>query len=227
MGRGKIRVIGATTLNEYQKYIEKDPALERRFQRIVADEPNADIALEIVSGIKEIFEDYHNLNIKDEAVEEAVSLSIRYITDRYLPDKAIDLIDEACSLKSMKYNFDEEGIKKLKTQNVSLQKKIESAVISQQYKKAVTLKQKQTDLEEKILDMKKKFKIPKSKRLSVTPEDIQRVLSMTTGVPVTNLSKSELDKLKKLPKIMKTKIIGQDDSIEAITKAIMRSKAGI
>jgi len=127
----------------------------------------------------------------------------------------------------MKYNFDEEGIKKLKTQNVALQKKIESAVISQQYKKAVTLKQKQTDLEEKILDMKKKFKIPKSKRLSVTPEDIQRVLSMTTGVPVTNLSKSELDKLKKLPKIMKTKIIGQDDSIEAITKAIMRSKAGI
>ena len=227
MGRGKIRVIGATTLGEYQKYIEKDPALERRFQRIVADEPNADVALEIVSGIKEIFEDYHNLNIKDEAVEEAVTLSIRYITDRYLPDKAIDLIDEACSLKSMKYNFDEEGIKKLKTQNVALQKKIESAVISQQYKKAVTLKQKQTDLEEKILDMKKKFKIPKSKRLSVTPEDIQRVLSMTTGVPVTNLSKSELDKLKRLPKIMKTKIIGQDDSIEAITKAIMRSKAGI
>ena len=227
MGRGKIRVIGATTLNEYQKYIEKDPALERRFQRILADEPNADVALEIVSGIKEIFEDYHNLNIKEEAVEEAVSLSIRYITDRYLPDKAIDLIDEACSLKSMKYNFDEEGIKKLKTQNVALQKKIEAAVISQQYKKAVTLKQKQTDLEEKILDMKKKFKIPKSKRLSVGTEDIQRVLSMTTGIPVNNLSKTELDKLKKLPKTMKTKIIGQDDSIEAITKAIMRSKAGI
>ena len=167
MGRGKIRVIGATTLGEYQKYIEKDPALERRFQRILADEPNSEIALEIVGGIKEIFEDYHNLNIKDEAVEEAVSLSIRYITDRYLPDKAIDLIDEACSLKSMKYNFDEEGIKKLKEENVALQKKIESAVISQQYKKAVTLKQKQTDLEEKILEMKKKFKIPKSKRLSV------------------------------------------------------------
>ena len=167
MGRGKIRVIGATTLNEYQKYIEKDPALERRFQRILADEPNEKVALEIVSGIKEIFEDYHNLNIKEEAVEEAVTLSIRYITDRYLPDKAIDLIDEACSLKSMKYNFDEAEIKKLKEQNVALQKKIESAVISQQYKKAVTLKQKQTDLEQKILNLKKKFKIPKSKRLSV------------------------------------------------------------
>ena len=167
MGRGKIRVIGATTLNEYQKYIEKDPALERRFQRILADEPNEKVALEIVSGIKEIFEDYHNLNIKEEAVEEAVTLSIRYITDRYLPDKAIDLIDEACSLKSMKYNFDEAEIKKLKEQNVTLQKKIENAVISQQYKKAVTLKQKQTDLEQKIYEHKKKFKIPKSKRLSV------------------------------------------------------------
>lgn len=107
MGRGKIRVIGATTLNEYQKYIEKDPALERRFQRIVANEPNKTTALEIITGIKDIFENYHNLNISDSAIEAAVELSIRYITDRQLPDKAIDLIDEACSLKSMKYNFDE------------------------------------------------------------------------------------------------------------------------
>ena len=227
MGRGKIRVIGATTLNEYQKYIEKDPALERRFQRILAEEPNQEIALEIVSGIKEIFEEYHNLNIEEAAVEEAVTLSIRYITDRYLPDKAIDLIDEACSLKSMKYNFDEAGIKKLKEENVKLQKRIEAAVVSQQYKKAVTLKQKQVELEEKIFNLKKKFKIPKSKRLSVKPEDIQRVLSMTTGVPISNLSKTEIDRIKKLPKTMKTKIIGQDASIEAITKAIMRSKTGI
>jgi len=114
MGRGKIRVIWATTLGEYQKYIEKDPALERRFQKIVAGEPNRETAKEIITGLKEIFEEYHNLNISDEAISEAVDLSVRYITDRQLPDKAIDLVDEACSLKSMKYNYDEAEIKKIK-----------------------------------------------------------------------------------------------------------------
>lgn len=114
MGRGKIRVIGATTLNEYQKYIEKDPALERRFQKIVAAEPTKEVAYEIISGLKEVFEEYHNLNISESAIKESVDLSIRYITDRQLPDKAIDLIDEACSLKSMKYEFDEGEIKNSK-----------------------------------------------------------------------------------------------------------------
>jgi len=104
MGRGKIRVIGATTLNEYQKYIEKDSALERRFQKILVNEPSTPDAIEIISGLKETFEEYHNLNITQDAVKESVLLSTRYMTDRFLPDKAIDLIDEACSLKSMTYN---------------------------------------------------------------------------------------------------------------------------
>lgn len=227
MGRGKIRVIGATTLNEYQKYIEKDPALERRFQKIVAAEPNKKTALEIISGLKEIFEEYHNLNISDEAIEEAVDLSIRYITDRQLPDKAIDLVDEACSLKSMKYNFDEEEIKKIREKMAKNAKKIEDAVISQQYKKAVKFKETQKELEQEIKNLKEKFSIPKEKRFWVKAEDIQYVLSITTGIPVSNLSNTEIDRLKKLPKMMQQHIIAQDDAIEAISKSIIRNKTGI
>lgn len=227
MGRGKIRVIGATTLGEYQKYIEKDSALERRFQRIVVAEPTKEVATEIISGLKETFENYHNLCITDEAVEEAVNLSIRYVTDRFLPDKAIDLIDEACSLKSMKYNIDEEEITRLREKVVEFQKKIEAAVISQQYKKASGLKVEQKALEEKILELKKKFSIPKEKRLSVGKEDIQKVLSISTGIPITNLSKTEIDKLKKLSKVLSSKIIGQDEAINHVVKSIMRSQVGI
>nr|MDD3719930.1 ATP-dependent Clp protease ATP-binding subunit [Candidatus Gracilibacteria bacterium] len=227
MGRGKIRVIGATTLNEYQKYIEKDSALERRFQKINIAEPNKEIALQIISGLKDVFEEYHNLNITPEAVEESVNLSMRYITDRYLPDKAIDLIDEACSLKSMKYNIDEEEIVKLKEKIADLQKKIEQAVISSQYKKAATLKQEQKTFEDKIGSLKRKFSIPKEKRLKVEASDIQRVLSIATGIPTDNLSSKEIERLKSLPKKLKSKIIGQDDALDSVIKSIMRSKAGI
>ncbi|NDK08778.1 AAA domain-containing protein, partial [Candidatus Gracilibacteria bacterium] len=227
MGRGKIRVIGATTLTEYQKYIEKDSALERRFQKIIVAEPTKEVALEIISGLKEVFEEYHNLNILPSAVEDSVNLSMRYITDRYLPDKAIDLIDEACSLKSMKYNIDEDEIVKIKEKIAVLQKKIEQAVISSQYKKAVNLKKEQKELEEKIGSLKRKFSIPKDKRLKVDASDIQKVLSMATGIPTENLSSKDIERLRSLPNKLKTKIIGQEDAIEAIIKSIMRSKAGI
>ncbi len=227
MWRWKIRVIWATTLNEYSKYIEKDPALERRFQKIMADEPNSETAKEIVGGLKEVFEEYHNLNIHDDAIESAVNLSVRYLTDRYLPDKAIDLIDEACSLKSMTYNFDEKEIKKLKEQVTVLQGQIEQAVISQQYKKAVSLKEKLETLENEIRDIKKKFRIPKEERLNVWEEDIQRVLSISSGIPVSNLSRTDIDKLKKLKNSIKEKIIWQDEAIEAIVRSIMRSKTWI
>ncbi len=227
MWRGKIKVIWATTLSEYQKYIEKDAALERRFQRVTADEPNKEIATEIILGIKEGFEDYHNLIISDESCIEAVKLSKRYITDRFLPDKAIDLIDEACSLKSMQYNFDEKEITKHKKEIAKLQTQIENAVISQKYKAASSLKLKKSKLEEKIWNIKKKFSIPKSKRSKITPADIQKVLSISTWIPVENLSAQELDKLKKLPKVMGKQIIGQDEAIESIVKSIMRSRAWI
>jgi len=227
MGRWKIKIIGATTLNEYQKYIEKDSALERRFQKIIADEPSSEIATEIILWLKESFEDYHNLIISKDACTEAVKLSKRYITDRYLPDKAIDLIDEACSLKSMQYNFNEDEINDLKNELNTVNKKIEDAVIRQEYENASSLKDLKAKIEEKILKIKKKFSIPKSKRSHIKIEDIQKVLSIATGIPTENLSRKEVEKLKKLPKTLKKQIIWQDEAIESITKSIMRSRAGI
>ena len=227
MWRWKIRVIWATTINEYQKYVEKDPALERRFQKISASEPDSETATEILKWLKEIFEEYHNLNISDEALREAVWLSVRYITDRQLPDKAIDLIDEACSLKSMKYSFDEVAIKKIKEKIMKNQKRIEDAVMSQQYKKAVIYKEQQASYEKEIINLKQKFSIPKEKRLWVKEEDIHRVLSITTGIPVSNLSKSEIDRLKRLPNVMKKQIIAQDEAVHTIVKSLIRNKTGI
>lgn len=227
MGRWKIRVIGATTINEYKKYIEKDSALERRFQKINVDEPTHETTNTIIRWLKESFENYHNLNISDEAVAAAVELSTRYITDKQLPDKAIDLIDEACSLKSMKYNFDEGETKKIKENIAKKNKEIESAVIAQQYKKASKLKQEQADLEKQIQEIKEKFTIPKEERFTVNEQDVQKVLSIATWIPVSSLSQDQIKRLQNLPKDIKNEIIGQDDAIDSIVKSIMRSKAGI
>lgn len=227
MWRWKIRVIWATTLNEYKKYIEKDSALERRFQKIVVEEPSKNTTIEIIKWLKESFENYHNLNITDDAVTAAVELSIRYITDQNLPDKAIDLIDEACSIKSMKYNFDETEIKNIKEKIAKVSKQIELAVIAQEYKKASSLKENQLKLENQIVDLKEKFTIPKNERMNVWVEDVQRILSMSTWIPVSNINKDETDRLKNLPKTMSREIIGQDEAIKSIVKSINRSKAWI
>jgi len=227
MGRWKIRIIWATTFNEYKKYIEKDSALERRFQKVEVAEPDNRVALQIISWLKEVFEEYHNLNISDEATKEAVNLSTRYITDRYLPDKAIDLIDEACSLQSMNYNFDEKETKKLKENLQKISKQVEEAVISGDYKKAWKLKEKAQKIKEDISNIRQKFKIPKEDRLSIDSTDIQKVLSLMTWIPVANLSTKEILRLKELPKKLKSKIIGQNEAIENVVKSIMRSKAWI
>lgn len=202
MGRGKIRIIGATTYTEYQKYIEKDPALERRFQKIIVKEPSRDETLRIIQGLKSSFEEYHNLNITEEALQAAVDLSIRYITDRFLPDKAIDVIDEACALKSMKYTGDENELKEKKEKIAQYTKMIESFVNSQQYKKASQLKLKVQQLEEEIAQYKRKFSIPKEQRLTIEVEDIQHVLSIMTGIPCEHLKQSEIERIKSLPTIL-------------------------
>lgn len=227
MGRGKISVIGATTLNEYQKYIEKDSALDRRFQKIEVEEPKPDVAVQVIGGIKPYFEEYHNLIIDEDAVEAAVKLSVRYMTDKFLPDKAIDLIDEACSAKSMKYNFDEEEIKNIKLEIEKLQKQIEDFVMSQQYHKAMITKEKQKELEAKIRERKKKKVVPVAKRLHINSEDIERIVNQVTGVPMQNLHMEDLRKLKDLDKRLKSRIIGQDETIDAIVNAIKRSRTGI
>lgn len=181
----------------------------------------------ILWWIKNSFEDYHNLTITDDAINEAVDLSVRYITDRFLPDKAIDLIDEACSLKSMKYNFDETEIKLLKEKISENNKKIEDYVISQQYKKAFKLKEKQIELENKITNLKQKFQVPKNKRFNVTAPDVQKVLSISSGIPVSNLWKDETAKILGLERKIKSEIIWQDEAVSSIIKSIMRSKTGI
>lgn len=180
MGRGKVCIIGATTLTEYQKYIEKDSALERRFQKVDVDEPKEEVAMEIISGLRNSFEEFHNLIIDDDAITDSVRLSVRYVTDRYLPDKAIDLIDEACSAKSMKYNGAESEAKGLKQEIEKLQKEIESYVLSGQYHKAIKIKEKQNDLEKKIQEKKAKKVIPRSKRLHITSDDIQKIIERIT-----------------------------------------------
>lgn len=227
MGRGKVCIIGATTLNEYQKYIEKDSALERRFQKIEVDEPNESVAIEIISGLRSSFEEFHNLIIDDDAVNDAVKLSIRYVTDRYLPDKAIDLIDEACSAKSMKYNSDEDGVKALRLEIEKLQKEIEGFVISGQYHKAIKAKEKRNALEEKIQEKKAKKIIPREKRLHITGDDIQRIIERITGVPAKNIKIEDMKKLNHLEGTLRKKIIGQDEAITSIVNAIKRNRTGI
>lgn len=227
MWRGKISIIWATTLNEYQKYIEKDSALERRFQKIEVEEPIQDVAIEILKWLKVSFEEYHNLVIEDEAISVAVEYSSRYMTDRFLPDKAIDLIDEACSAKSMKYNYQEDGIVELKLESEKLQKQIEDFVISQQYHKAMITKEKQKEVELKIQAKKAKKSIPKNKRLKIKTEDIQKIVNQITWIPLENLTIEDLDKLKKLETNIAKSIIWQDEPINAIVNSIKRSRTWI
>lgn len=226
LARGKVQVVGATTLNEYQKHVEKDKALERRFQQIIVEEPSIADAKKILAGLKETYEDFHGLIIDDAAIEAAVDLSKRYITDRYLPDKAIDMIDEASSLKSLKNNNNREHIKKLQEEVEKIVKKKEAAVYSQNYDKASIFRQKELELVQKIQEIKQS-KVPRDKRVHVTRDDIAVVIGKATGIPVTDMLSSDMDKLKNIESILKSRIVGQDEAISKIAKAIRRSRTQI
>jgi ATP-dependent Clp protease ATP-binding subunit ClpC len=225
LARGAIQVIGATTTNEYRKHVENDSALERRFQSILVKEPTESDALKMLEGLQGAFEEHHNLVITSQALEEAVKLSVRYIHDRYLPDKAIDLIDEACSLKRLSVNTDRTQYKKLQTKLSALVKKKEQAVSSQDYEHAAQLRNKELELQKQIEELKTE-KTPRSKRKKVTAEDIARVVSLSTGIPANNILKPEIKKLMNLESDLKSQLIGQDEAVEAISKAIRRSRSG-
>lgn len=227
MARGQICLIGATTLTEYQKYIEKDSALERRFQKIDVAEPTYDISVEIIGWLRSSFEEFHNLIIDDDAIEDAVALSSRYITDRFLPDKAIDLIDEACSAKSMTYSVDTTEVEAIREDMQKIQKEIESMLISQQYQKALIKRRELDKLTAEADEKKKKRIIPRKNRLHITSRDVQRVISQMTGVPLKNLEKEDLSRLRGLAGVLKKRIIGQDDAIDAIVSSLKRSRVGI
>jgi ATP-dependent Clp protease ATP-binding subunit ClpC len=226
LSRGNIRVVGATTTSEYRKHIEEDSALERRFQSVIINEPNEEDALEILKGLRESFEDHHNLVITDDALASSVRLSKRYINDRYLPDKAIDLMDEAASLRGMKVKSDKQHIGKFQKQLNKIIQQKETAVSKQDYEHAAELRTEELKLMEKI-DEARRIKVPKELRGQIDSEDIAAVLSKSTGIPVTKLLKDDIKRLQGLEKILKNHIVGQEEAITAVSKAIRRSRMGI
>lgn len=226
LSRGKVQVIGATTTNEYRKHIEEDAALERRFQSVMVDEPNEEDAIAILKGIKESFENHHNLIIHDDALEAAVKLSKRYVNDRFLPDKAIDVMDEAAALKGMVSKQESDTLKEYQRQLKRITKEKEGAVSNQDYEKAADLRQQELILMDKI-EEEKHVKIPREMRGSIDSEDIARVISRMTGVPVTKLVDEDIEKLKSLEATLQSRVVGQKEALHKVATAIRRSRTGI
>jgi ATP-dependent Clp protease ATP-binding subunit ClpC len=226
LSRGKVQVIGATTTQEYRKHVETDAALERRFQPVMVEEPSEEDTVAILSGLKESFEDHHNLIIHDEVLGAAVTLSKRYINDRFLPDKAIDLMDEAAALKGMRIKPDSGKVKDLQVQLKKIIKEKEDSVTHQDYELAADLRQQELQMMAKI-EEEKRIKIPREMRGHIDAEDIAAVVSRMTGVPVTKLLKEDVERLRDLENIMKSRVIGQNEAIHKVALAIRRSRIGI
>ena len=228
LARGEIQLIGATTLNEYRKYIEKDSALERRFSPVTVSEPSNEDTIKILEGIRDKYEAHHNVKITEEAIKAAVDLSARYINDRFMPDKAIDLIDEAASKVRMKAYSEPDNLKKLEEELASIEKEKEDAIHSQDFEKAATLRDKQHEKQEKLDKEKQKWESKNSKEvLNLTEEDIAEVISSWTKIPVKKLTQDENEKLKNLEKSLHERVIGQNEAVEAVAKAIRRGRVGL
>ncbi len=228
LARGDIRCIGATTPDEYRKYIEKDAALERRFQKIYVREPNEDEALEILMGLRHKYESHHNVRYTDEALKAAVSLSRRYITDHFLPDKAIDLIDEAGARARLKVFTVPPEIKLLKMRLDNVRNEKEMAVRNQDYEKAASLKEEEKRLEREYRQKYNEWRKEVSGTVvTVDEEDIAEIVSAWTGIPLKKLEESEMEKLLKLEKVLHERIVGQDDAIKAVARAIRRARSGL
>ena len=226
LSRGHLQVIGATTTDEYRKNIEKDKALERRFQPIMAEEPNVDDCTLILKGLRPTYEKFHNLNISDDAINASIQLSKRYLTERYLPDKAIDLIDEAAALKGSRSQTNLPEIQKKKEEINKVEKEIEGHVMNQEYEKASSLK----ETKEKLLKQINEIKVAhqqKSKKSQIKEEDIAKIVARITGIPVTKIVKDEGKKLAKLEEILQQYIVGQDEAVHEVSKSIRRSRVGI
>jgi len=226
LSRNKIQVVGATTINEYRKYVEKDAALERRFQQVIVNETNEEETLQILFGIRESLEDHHNLCIDDSAIKAAVKLSKRYVNDRFLPDKAIDTVDEAAAFKSIFIKPKSSKIQSLQENLTKITQDKEAAVSNQDYEKAALLRSEELKLLDEI-NNQKKVHIPRSERSTISEEDIAKVISKITGIPITKLVESEVKSLKNLEDQIKAHIVGQDEAITAIAQAIRRSRTGI
>ena len=228
LSRGEIQVIGATTLDEYRKHIEKDTALERRFQSVLIEEPSIEDSIEIIRGIKPKYEEHHRLIISDDAIVSSVKLSSKYITDRFLPDKAIDVLDEACSKVRLKVSSLSPEGKELDKELRSIIKEKEDAIRNQEFERASQLRDDEANMKEKIREVSEKWRNEHdANKPVVTEENVAEVIGMMTGVPVTKLTESESDRLLNLEKVLHERVIGQNDAIVAISKAIRRARVGL
>ena len=227
LARGEFQVIGATTLDEYKKHIEKDAALERRFQPVQVGEPNEEDALEILRGLRDRYEAFHKAKITDEALKAAVTLSSRYITDRFLPDKAIDVVDEAASKVRMKVFSAAPDVKALEDRLNAVKKEKEAAVTSQDFEKAAKLRDEEQALVKEIDDKKTVAKEESDQKLIVTEDDIAAVVAQWTGIPVAKIAEEESETLLHLEDELHKRVIGQDDAVTAVAKAVRRARAGL
>ena len=227
LARGEFQVIGATTLDEYKKHIEKDAALERRFQPVQVGEPNEEDALEILKGLRDRYEAFHKAKITDEALTAAVSLSSRYITDRFLPDKAIDVVDEAASKVRMKVFSAAPDVKALEDRLNTVKKEKEAAVTSQDFEKAAELRDEEQSLLKEIGDKKSIAKEKRDQKLIVTEEDIAAVVAQWTGIPVAKIAEEESATLLHLEEELHKRVVGQDEAVTAVAKAVRRARAGL
>jgi ATP-dependent Clp protease ATP-binding subunit ClpC len=228
LARGELQCIGATTLDEYRKYIEKDAALERRFQPITVDQPSPEEAIQILHGLRDRYEAHHRVKITDEAIEAAVKLSDRYITDRFLPDKAIDLIDEAGSKVRLNSYTVPPNLKELENRLEDIRKEKDSAVQSQEFEKAAALRDTEQKIREELDMTRNQWKEKQGRTDSeVTPEDIAQVVSIWTGVPVSKLKEEETERLLNMEQLLHERVIGQDEAVKAVSRAIRRARAGL
>lgn len=228
LARGELQVIGATTIDEYRKNIEKDAALERRFQPVTVGEPTEEEAVEILRGLRDKYEAHHKVKITDEAIESAVKMSSRYIADRYLPDKAIDLIDEAASIVRLNAQTIPQNLKDMEDEIKRLEQEKQSAVTSQDFESAAKLRDKQNNLKKLLADEKEKWKNVSSHEVkSVTTDEIASVVSQWTGIPVNQLTKEESERLLNMEKILHERIVGQDKAVSSIARAIRRGRVGL
>ena len=228
LARGEIQLVGATTLDEYHKHIEKDAALERRFQPVQVDEPSEEETLEILRGIKDKYEMHHQVQITEEAIVAAVKLSTRYIADRYLPDKAIDLLDEASSKVRLRAFTSPANIKDLEEELLRLGQEKEEAIINEEYDKASQIKQKENDVKEKIANAKVEWdaKHTKSNQI-VGEEEVADVVSSWTGIPVKRLAEEETERLRNMEVTLHERVVGQEEAISAVAKAVRRGRVGL
>jgi len=228
LARGELQCIGATTLDEYRKYIEKDAALERRFQPIQVDEPTVEESIQILEGLRDRYEAHHRVSITDEAIEAAVKLSDRYISDRFLPDKAIDLIDEAGSKVRLRSYTTPPNLKELELKLETIRKEKDAAVQSQEFEKAASLRDSEQRLREELEETKKTWKEKQGQENSeVTVDDIAHVVSSWTGIPVSKLASTETERLLNLEEILHSRVIGQEEAVKSVAKAVRRARAGL